>query len=133
MSVPSRGQIILLTVMLTDSYGLSTLTYCASADASQYPFEKASKEQQSSYPLDGNHLDKGFVPIARWRPKSTKHDNKKPECLWINPIDSYSTLFEATNYVDSVKNVLPCNEDETANFSKYEYELNYNEEHLFRC
>ncbi|CAF3639781.1 unnamed protein product [Rotaria sordida] len=97
-----------------------------------YPLGKSSKES-SFYQLDGNHMDKSFVPIARWRPKSTKNDSKKSECLWINSIDPYLTLFEATNYVDSVKNVLPCNEDDAANFSKYEYELNYDEEHLFRC
>ncbi|CAF3685731.1 unnamed protein product [Rotaria socialis] len=89
--------------------------------------------QVSFYQIDENHMDKSFLPIARWRAQSKRNETKKPECLWINNDDPYSTLFEVMNCVDTVKNVMPCTEDDTTDFSKYEYEFNYDEEHLFRC
>ena len=51
----------------------------------------------------------------------------------MNCNDPYSNLFQVTNYVDFAENVLPCNQNDTANVSKYQYELDYDEEHLFRC
>ncbi len=51
----------------------------------------------------------------------------------MNDNDSYSTIFQVTNYVDSVKDLLPCDENDMTALSKYEYELSYDEEHLFRC
>ena len=54
-------------------------------------------------------------------------------CIYINGNDSHSALFQIINYIDFVKHVLPCNENDIENLSKYDYELNYDEEHLFRC
>jgi hypothetical protein len=97
-------------------------------DHSEKPLKELSFHQ-----LDEKHLNKGFVAIARDRSQSTKMNDRKIRCPCMNCNDPYSTLFQAANNVDFIKNVLPCDENDTASFSKYEYELNYDEEHLFRC
>ncbi|CAF4354363.1 unnamed protein product, partial [Adineta steineri] len=78
-------------------------------------------------------MKKGFVPLARGRSQSTRLNHEKSQCLCMNCNNSYSTLFQTINNVDLIKNVLPCDENDITNISKYEYELSYDEEHLFRC
>jgi hypothetical protein len=51
----------------------------------------------------------------------------------MNCNDRYSTLFQAAKYVDFVKNLQPCDENARLKFSKYDCELNYDEEHLRHC
>jgi hypothetical protein len=86
--------------------------------------------ESSFYQIDENRLNKKFVPIARRRLTT---DNKKSPCLCMNCSDPYSSIIQARNNVDFIKYVLPCDENDTGNVSKYEYELKYDEEHLFRC
>lgn len=91
--------------------------------------EKPTKEV-SFHHANENLVDKSFLPIARSRNKSS---NEKSKCLWINSDDIYVDAFEAMNYIDSVKNVMPCTDNDEKNLSRYEFELNYDEEHFFRC
>ena len=65
-------------------------------------------------------MKKELVPIARRRSPSTS-------------VDPYVDLLQMMQHIDSMKHVLPCDENDAAALANYDYELNYDEEHLFRC
>ena len=85
------------------------------------------------YQIDEKHRTKGIVPIAPRQFKSTRIVNNKSSCLCMNCNDTYLTLFQVKNYVDLIKNSLPCDEKDTANISKYEYELTIQTSHDCVC
>ena len=97
--------------------GKLQLEFCSTHPIDSCPY---FPDKPQVLPADEYMMRKELFPIARRRSTSTN-------------VDSYADLLEIMQHIDSMKHVLPCDENDAAALANYDYALTYDEEHLFRC